>query len=175
MSRDLPLIAEDLGFITGDVIALRERHGIPGMKVMQFAFAGGALDDQYLPQRYPDHCAAYTGTHDNDTVVGFFEAGGTGGAAPDPEELERRQRRILELTGSDGSEINWAFIRAVWQSAARLALAPMQDLLGLGSEARMNIPGKRGDFWSWRFAWEDLSPDLEQRLLGLTQQSGRCQ
>lgn len=170
----MPVIAEDLGLITPDVIALRQRHGIPGMKVMQFAFEEGRLVEECLPEHYPPDCVAYTGTHDNDTVLGFYEHGPGGQVVRSADAIANTQRHILGYTRSNGSELNWDFIEAVWHSRALLAVTPLQDVLGLGSEGRMNTPGQCGDFWSWRFAREELTPHLEQRLRAITENAGRC-
>jgi len=170
---DVPVIAEDLGIITPDVVALRERHGFPGMKVMQFAFGADTLAEEYVPENYPDDCVAYTGTHDNDTVLGLFRSEAGEDSTRTAEDVEAERRTILEYTGTDGSELNWDYITRVWQSDARLAVAPLQDVLGLGSEARMNAPGQLGDFWTWRFTWDQLHPDFVQRLREITKGSGR--
>lgn len=174
LGADLPVIAEDLGIITPDVTALRERHGFPGMKVMQFAFGADTLAEEYIPENYPDDCVAYTGTHDNDTVLGLFRSGEGEATTRTAEQVEAERRTILAYTGTDGAELNWDFIRAVLNSRARLAVAPLQDLLGLGSEARMNTPGQMGEnFWSWRFRWEQLTPEITERMRALTVEAGR--
>jgi 4-alpha-glucanotransferase len=170
---EVPVIAEDLGIITPDVVALRERHGYPGMKVMQFAFGADSLAEEYIPENYPDDCVAYTGTHDNDTVLGLFRSEVGDDSTRTQEQIEAERRTILNYTGTDGQELNWDYIQHVWQSQARLAIAPLQDVLGLGSEARMNAPGKLGDFWTWRFTWSQLDPTAAERLLALTQASNR--
>ncbi len=175
LGAELPVIAEDLGIITPDVTALRERHGFPGMKVMQFAFGADTLAQDYIPENYPDDCVAYTGTHDNDTVLGLFRSGEGGDTTRTAAQIEAERRTILGYTGTDGSELHWDFIRAVLGSRARLAITPLQDLLGLGSEARMNTPGKMGaSFWSWRFTWDQLTPKIVEKMRGLTQTSGRA-
>lgn len=171
---EVPVIAEDLGIITPDVTALRERHGFPGMKVMQFAFGGDALAQEYIPENYPEDCVAYTGTHDNDTTLGLFRSGAGGDTTRTQEQVDAERRSITNYTGTDGSELNWDFIERVMASKARIAIAPMQDVLGLGSEARMNVPGKLADFWTWRFRWEDLTPDIEERMLALAKRTGRA-
>ena len=175
LGAELPVIAEDLGIITPDVTALRERHGFPGMKVMQFAFGADTLAQDYIPENYPDDCVAYTGTHDNDTVLGLFRSGEGGDTTRTAAQIEAERRTILGYTGTDGSELHWDFIHAVLGSRARLAITPLQDLLGLGSEARMNTPGKMGaHFWSWRFTWDQLTPEIVEKMRGLTQSSGRA-
>jgi 4-alpha-glucanotransferase len=171
---EVPVIAEDLGIITPDVTALRERHGFPGMKVMQFAFGGDTLAQEYIPENYPEDCVAYTGTHDNDTTLGLFRSGPGGDTTRTQEQVDAERRSITNYTGTDGSELNWDFMERVMASKARLAIAPMQDVLGLGTEARMNVPGKLGEYWTWRFRWEDLTPEIEQRMLDLATQTGRA-
>lgn len=149
---DLPIIAEDLGVITPDVIALREAFHLPGMKILQFAFAGGPKDS-FLPHNYPVRCVAYTGTHDNDTVLGWYER---------VEEREKDfYRRYLNR---DGSQVSWDLIRACWASVAQFTLAPMQDFLELGNEARMNYPGNPSGNWSWRMKHTDLSAELKNKI-----------
>jgi 4-alpha-glucanotransferase len=135
----LPLVAEDLGEITPDVHALRDALGLPGMKVLQFAF-GGDAQHPFLPHNWRHaHWVAYTGTHDNDTAAGWY-------ASTDP----RTQHRFRVYTGRDGSNPAWALVREAWASVAATAVAPMQDLLGLGAEARFNTPGERDGNWAWR-------------------------
>ena len=173
MGSAVPVIAEDLGIITADVTAMRERHGFPGMKVMQFAFGGETLTQEYIPENYPEDCVAYTGTHDNDTTLGLFHSGPGGDTPRTQEEVDTERRRITAYTGTDGSELNWDFIERVLASKARFAITPMQDVLGLGSEARMNVPGKVADYWAWRFKWEDLTPHMEARLAAIVEKTGR--
>jgi 4-alpha-glucanotransferase len=148
----LPIIAEDLGEITPDVIELRESLELPGMKVLQFAFQKDPFDP-FLPHNYPRNCVAYTGTHDNDTTVGWFRS------APDKER--DLARRYLARSGDD---IAWDCIRIVWSSIARFTLAPMQDFLSLGNEARMNLPGRAGGNWQWRVDADSLTESLSTRI-----------
>lgn len=143
--KDLPIIAEDLGEITPDVIELRDTLGLPGMKILQFAFQTDP-HDPFLPHNYPSQCVAYTGTHDNDTTLGWYRSA--------PEKEKDFARRYLARSGDD---IAWDFIRAVWSSVAVFAIAPMQDFLSLGTEARMNLPGQLGGNWAWRVRPEVLS------------------
>ncbi len=170
---ELPIIAEDLGLITPDVIELRDRHGFPGMRVMQFAFGADSLAPEYVPENYPDDSVAYTGTHDNDTVLGLFNSGADEHTTRTEAMVEAERRTILNYTKTDGSELNWDYIGHVWRSQARLAICPLQDVLGLGSEARMNTPGKSGEFWNWRFTWDQLTGPVEERLRQVTTESGR--
>ncbi len=157
----LPIIAEDLGEITPDVIELRDRFELPGMKILQFAFSGP--DNPFLPHLYPENCVTYTGTHDNDTARGWYET------APAAEaDFARRYLNLQPCEGSEPSQgFAWSLIRACWASTAVFALAPMQDLLNLGSEARMNFPSKLGGNWEWRMKEEDLSAELRDRLKAL--------
>lgn len=150
----LPIIAEDLGVITDDVIELREAFHLPGMKILQFAFTGP--DNPFLPHHYVPRCVAYTGTHDNDTALGWF--------ASAPESEREFAKRYL---GVDGHDFAWDLIRAVWKSVAVFAIAPMQDALGLGGEARMNFPSTLGGNWQWRMGEADLSGALAERLRDL--------
>ena len=135
---DLPIIAEDLGVITADVTRLRDDFGLPGMKILQFAFEG-TPQDPFLPHNYPKNCVVYTGTHDNDTARGWYERIN--------EDARHFCRRYLN---SDGNQIAWDMIRACWASVAVFALAPLQDFLELGNEARMNYPGNPSGNWTWR-------------------------
>ncbi len=148
----LPLLAEDLGEITPDVVELRDSFGLPGMKILQFGFAS-TPDDPFLPHNYPRNCVAYTGTHDNDTARGWYEA-----AAEKERDLCRR------YLGRSGDDISWDMIRAVWSSTAAFALAPLQDFLSLGTSARMNFPGKLGGNWFWRYTSDQLSDELLTRI-----------
>ncbi len=169
----LPIIAEDLGVITPDVEELRDRHGFPGMRVMQFAFGADSLAAEYVPVNYPEHSVAYTGTHDNDTTLGLFNSGADEHTTRTEEMVEAERRTILNYTQTDGSELNWDYIEHVWLSKAGYAICPLQDVMGLGSESRMNIPGKSGAFWSWRFRWDQMTRQMEERLLNLTVKAER--
>lgn len=150
---DLPIIAEDLGVITPDVENLRDSFVLPGMKVLQFAFSGDPEDD-FLPHHYPAHCVAYTGTHDNSTARGWYD---------DAADFEQEFCRDY-LNFNEPTQAAWAMIRATWQSAANFSLAPMQDFLGYGTEARFNIPGKMDGNWKWRMRANDLSADLARSI-----------
>lgn len=152
----LPIIAEDLGIITPEVEALRVGFGLPGMKILQFAF-GGAPEDRFLPHTYEHNCVVYTGTHDNDTTRGWYEA------ASEPE-----RDFVRRYLGRDGRDVAWDLIRLAWMSVGDLAIAPLQDVLNLGTEARMNLPGRPHGNWGWRFKADQLTPLLEARLAELT-------
>jgi 4-alpha-glucanotransferase len=160
---DLPVLAEDLGEITPDVYALRDQFDLPGMKILQFGFDGDA-NHPFLPDNYPVNCVAYTGTHDNDTVVGWYQK--------TKEEYRDYARRYLSV---DGSDIAWDMIRAIWASRARMVLAPMQDILSLDNQARMNTPGIIGGNWAWRVKAEDINGALTEKLLKLNQDCARNQ
>jgi 4-alpha-glucanotransferase len=147
----LPIIAEDLGVITPDVVELRDSFHLPGMKILQFGFSGA--ENPFLPHNYPSNCVAYTGTHDNDTARGWYETA--------PESERDFARRYL---GTNGTEIAWDLIRGIWSSVAVYAVTPMQDALSLGGEARMNFPSKLGGNWEWRMSESDMSETLAARL-----------
>jgi 4-alpha-glucanotransferase len=147
----LPILAEDLGVITPDVVDLRNQFGLPGMKILQFAFSGP--ENPFLPHSYPQNCAVYTGTHDNDTSRGWYESA--------PEGEKDFARRYLQV---DGSHFTWDLIRHAWSSVAVFSVAPMQDLLDLGTEARMNYPSRLGGNWEWRMTAEALSSDLQGKI-----------
>jgi 4-alpha-glucanotransferase len=157
---ELPIFAEDLGDIDADVRALLAAVGFPGMKVLQFGFYGP--DSEYLPHRHVRNGVVYTGTHDNDTARGWY-------AALKPEERER----VWDSLGSDGREIEWALIRAAYGSVAERAIVPLQDVLGLGSEARMNTPSEPSGNWRWRAPGDAWRPEVAARLKRMTVLSGR--
>jgi 4-alpha-glucanotransferase len=169
---ELPVIAEDLGIITPDVTTLREQLGFPGMKVLQFAFSDDSGDNPHLPDNYPVSCVAYTGTHDNDTTIGWFN-NTVNHSTMTEEEIEAERKRIIAYTGTDGSHIEIDFMRLCLSSVANTAIIPMQDVLGLGSEARMNIPGKPHGNWEWRFTFDQLTKEKKDTLSELTVASGR--
>ncbi len=148
----LPLIAENLGIITPEVEALRKRFGIPGMLVLQFAFEGGA-GNPYLPHNHAADNVVYTGTHDNDTTLGWFESLSQG-----------RKDHVYDYLGHPQVSMPWALMQTAFASVAALAMIPMQDVLGLGKEARMNTPGTTEGNWNWRFHWEQLQPGHSDRL-----------
>jgi 4-alpha-glucanotransferase len=157
----LPVIAEDLGLITPEVEALRDRLALPGMKVLQFAFSAPA--NQYLPHNHTANAVVYTGTHDNDTTRGWWAAAG--------EEERAFARRYL---GRNGDDIAWDLIRLALGSVAALAVVPLQDLLDLGSSARMNTPGTEGGNWTWRYKASAITAALAERLRDLTSTYGRA-
>jgi 4-alpha-glucanotransferase len=168
----LPIVVENLGLITPEVEALRGQLGFPGMAILQFAFGGDDPTSDFLPHNYSREVVAYTATHDNDTVVGWWTSG-VGDSTRSPEDVEREHARALAYVGGDGSAIHWDFMRTLFVSVADTVVVPLQDVLGVGSEARMNLPGRRDGNWRWRFAAADLTPDLRKRLRALTAVSGR--
>jgi 4-alpha-glucanotransferase len=160
----LPLIAEDLGVITPEVVALRDRFKFPGMKILQFAF-GGERNSGFLPHTFSDNCVVYTGTHDNDTVLGWFE-----------DASESEQAHVLNyMNVANGDDIAWDMIRLAFASVANSAVAMLQDLMELGTEARMNFPGKPSGNWQWRYRQEMLTEAIALRLRELTDLYGRSQ
>ncbi len=156
------IIAEDLGFLTESVIELREDTGFPGMKVLEFAFDTREESD-YLPHNYDKNCVAYTGTHDNDTVVGWMHNV--------PKADRTFAVEYLKLDKREG--YHWGFVRGIWSSTASLAIAQMQDFLGLGSKSRMNTPSTLGGNWCFRISEKDLSEDLAKQIRVLTKRYGR--
>ncbi|MEZ4677375.1 MAG: 4-alpha-glucanotransferase [Caldilineaceae bacterium] len=159
---ELPIIAEDLGEITPDVVALRDDFGLPGMKILQFAFSTDA-SDKFLPHNYTRNFVVYTGTHDNDTTVGWYQHSAT--------EHERDHfRRYLK---TDGHEPAWSMLDVAWRSVAEMALVPLQDLLSLDTQARMNLPGRAAGNWGWRFTESQLDEFLIARLRDTTLLYGR--
>jgi 4-alpha-glucanotransferase len=164
----LPFVAENLGVITPDVEALRERFGLPGMAILQFAFGTDPQAPDFKPHNYPRNRVVYTGTHDNDTTVGWW-TGDAGHSTRSTTEIGDEREHARRYLGTDGREINWDFIRAVLASVADTAFVPVQDLLGLGSEARMNRPATIGRNWRWRLRSGELTPAIIQRLRVLTE------
>ncbi len=149
---DLPIIAEDLGVITPDVVELRDSFNLPGMRIFQFGF-DSTPDDPFLPHNYVENCVVYTGTHDNDTARGWY-----GRVTEQEKEMYRKYMNC------DGSRVNWDFIRGSWSSVAVFALAPMQDFLDLGNEARMNYPGNPSGNWMWRMEASTQSGELQAKI-----------
>lgn len=157
----LPIIAEDLGIITDEVRALRKKYGFPGMLILQFAFDSGP-DNPYLPHNHTEDSVVYTGTHDNDTTLGWYDS-----LSP-----EQRQR-VLGYLGMPKEPMPWPLIDTAYASVARQAIIPLQDALALGGEHRLNVPGTSEGNWGWRFKWTDVPAGLEERLAGLAARHGR--
>jgi len=170
----LPLIAEDLGEVTPAVIALRDRYALPGIRILQFAFGADRSAPSFLPYNYPKRAVVYTGTHDNDTLVGWFHDAGGPDSTRTAAQVQREREAALRYLGTTGEEIHWDMIRVAQASVAGLAIFPLQDILGLGSEARMNRPGKPDGNWTWRFGAGALTPAVADRLASLTRTYGRA-
>lgn len=161
----LPIVAEDLGTVTPEVKALRDKFDFPGMKILQFAFDSKGGEARFLPYNYDSrNCIVYTGTHDNNTTVGWFE-----------ERSPQEKAVVINYLGCicPKEDIHWSFIRLAMSSIANFAIFPLQDLLGLDSEAKMNTPGTTGENWSWRYRFDALTPELCERLKQLTYIYGR--
>jgi 4-alpha-glucanotransferase len=167
----LPVVAENLGVITPEVEALRKEFGFPGMAIAQFAFSKDQQAPTFRPHNYARELVAYTGGHDNDTMLGWWRSGIENSTRTEAELLKEKHDTAAYF-GVDreqlNREANWIFIRAVYGSVANIVLVPMQDVLGLGSEARMNLPGSMGRNWKWRMRPGSLTPELAERLQGLT-------
>jgi 4-alpha-glucanotransferase len=163
----LPIVAEDLGVITPEVEGLRDRHNIPGMVVLQFDVADSEFDFEAIAP----NSVCYTGTHDNDTTVGWFR--GSPGDLRSAEEIARTQAAAIALTGGSAATIHTDMVRLAFSSHSQLAIAPLQDYLGLGSESRINTPGKPGNNWRWRFEDAQLTSAIRRQVAGLVTDSGR--
>ena len=168
----LPVIAEDLGVITPDVESLRDDFGFPGMRILQFAFSGDA-NNHDLPHNYIRNCVAYTGSHDNDTTVGWWNSRAGAGSTRGAKEIRREHEYCKRYLGTDGREIHWDLIRAVMASVAQTAIVPMQDILGIGSEGRMNLPASSSGNWFWRLRAGEFDRELIDRLREMTETYGR--
>ena len=159
---ELPIIAEDLGEITPDVITLRDRYNLPGMKILQFAFASDAAD-KFLPHNYTPNFIVYSGTHDNDTAQGWYQH----------SSAERERDHLRRYFRTDGGDVAWTLLEAAWRSVAQVAVVPLQDVLNLGTEARMNLPGTSEGNWQWRLQAEQLDRSATERLREATILFGR--
>ncbi|MCL5974656.1 MAG: 4-alpha-glucanotransferase [Gammaproteobacteria bacterium] len=158
---ELPLVAEDLGIITAEVTALREQFAMPGMKILQFAF-GGDADNPYLPHKHCNDSITYTGTHDNNTTLGWYD-----------EIDEATRQHLHQYIGPSEEAMPWLLIRVALKSVSQLAVIPMQDLLELGGEHRMNVPGTMEGNWKWQFEWTMLPEGCAEKLRQLNQIYGR--
>jgi 4-alpha-glucanotransferase len=163
----LPLVAEDLGLITPPVEALRDEFDLPGMRVLQFGFGPDQGADKALPHRHVPHCVAYTGTHDNDTTKGWFTSTHVA-TTQSTAEIEAERAFALRYLNSNGEEFHWDMIRATFSSVADTAIIPLQDILGLDSNARMNVPGTAEGNWTWRFRKGQIDERTQARLAELT-------
>ena len=173
------IVAENLGDITPAVEALREALGLAGMVVLQFAFGDDDPDNVHRPHNWTQHLVAYTGTHDNDTTVGWSSAAhvreplADDPVAPSDDPSPSAYARALDYLEVNGHDLHWDFIRTVLGSVADTAIVPLQDLLGVGSEGRMNFPGRENGNWQWRFVWDDVGGDVVRRFRTLATRYGR--
>jgi 4-alpha-glucanotransferase len=158
---ELDIIAEDLGVITPDVVELREYFGMPGMKILQFAFDSGEEND-FMPHTYDKNCIVYTGTHDNDTTLGQFNS-----------SSDSDKKLMTEYFNVDHSDPAWSFINLAWSTVGNVAIAPLQDILRLGTVARMNFPGRASGYWRWRYTKNLLTRAHSEGLLKITKLYGR--
>jgi 4-alpha-glucanotransferase len=160
---DLEIVAENLGVITPEVEAIRHEFGFPGMAILQFAFGSDPQGCSFRPHNYDRDLFAYTGTHDNDTVMGWWRSEG-GDSTRTTEDVRKEKAFAIQYLGPDGEPMNWKMMRALFASIARAAIVPMQDVLGLGSESRMNKPGTLGGNWRWRMRPAAFTADAQRRL-----------
>jgi 4-alpha-glucanotransferase len=165
----LPIVAENLGNITPEVESIRRRFSFPGMAILQFAFGTDPQGPSFRPHNYERNLVAYTGGHDNDTTLGWWESGIAGSTRSEEDLRREHEFASAYLNLREGEAIQWAMIRALMASVADTVLIPMQDVLGLGSEARMNLPGRMGNNWKWRYEREQLRPEMARRLRALTE------
>ncbi len=165
----LPILAENLGVITPEVEGLRNRFGFPGMAILQFAFGKDPQAPDFKPHNYPRHRVAYTGTHDNDTVVGWWNSAGTGDSTRTPEDVAKEMAFAKRYLDTDGTDIHWVMIRTLMASVADTVIFPLQDVLGIGSEGRMNLPGTSSGNWRWRYRAEELTLGIGRHLSQLVQ------
>ena len=161
---DLPIIAENLGVITPEVEALRHEFGLPGMAILQFAFGNDPQAPTFKPHNYVRDLVAYTGTHDNDTVVGWWNSRGGGDSTRTAQDVIKEHAYARAYLGFKDEPIHWVLTRGVMSSVANTAIVPMQDLLGLGTEARMNLPGIPSGYWKWRMKTGAASTAIAARL-----------
>jgi 4-alpha-glucanotransferase len=166
--KELPVVAENLGVITPEVERLRREFGFPGMSLLQFAFGNDPQGPSFRPHNYTRELAAYTGGHDNDTTVGWWTSTGIGESTRTAEDIRKEREFTRVYLGVENEPINWVFIRAVMASVAAIAIIPLQDVLGLGNEARMNLPGTVSGNWKWRNRATALTPEIKARLKALT-------
>jgi 4-alpha-glucanotransferase len=163
---DLPIVAENLGVITPEVEGIREQFHFPGMAVLQFAFGTDPQAPTFRPHNYPRDVVAYSGTHDNDTTLGWWTSQDAGGSTRSEEDIRKEREFARAYLNFDGEDVNWVFIRALMASVANMVVFPMQDVLGLGTAARMNLPGTTGGNWKWRMT-EPVNDEAAQLLSSL--------
>jgi 4-alpha-glucanotransferase len=166
--KELPFVAENLGVITPAVEALRKQFGFPGMSVLQFAFGNDPQGPSFRPHNYSRELVAYTGGHDNDTTVGWWTSAGVGESTRTARDIRNEHDFTKAYLGFQDEPVNWVFIRSVLASVANFAIIPLQDILGLGSDARMNLPGSSSGNWKWRYKAETLTKEISEHLGGLT-------
>lgn len=169
---DVPVIAEDLGVITPDVDDLRDSFTLPGMRILQFSFADD-LKPHMLPDGFPENCIVYTGTHDNDTTMGWFWREPGINNTETAETIQTERMKVRACAGKDGSQVHWDLIALAASLKPHTAMYPLQDVLGLDTRARMNVPGRMDGNWTWRFRAPDLAPADLQRLRDITEEAGR--
>jgi 4-alpha-glucanotransferase len=162
--KELPLVAENLGVITPEVETLRQQFGFPGMSILQFAFGNDPQGPSFRPHNYSHQLVAYTGVHDNDTTVGWWTSSGSGDSTRTAEDIREEREFARSYLGFKNEPVNWVFIRAVMASVAGVVIVPLQDVLGLGNEARMNLPGTATGNWKWRYQTSALTEEISDRL-----------
>lgn len=168
--QGLPIVAEDLGIITDDVDELRDAFNLPTMRVLHFSFS----KPKFYPSTYPENCVAYTGTHDNDTTVGWYYRKPQEDTVEAIAALEQERHNVREFFHTDGTDIHWTCIRGVMDTKAAAVFIPLQDVMGMGPEGRMNTPGTVGEHnWTFRFEWDQLKPEMLETLRIITEQTGR--
>ena len=165
---ELPVVAENLGVITPEVEAIRKQFGFPGMSLLQFAFGNDPQGPSFRPHNYSRELVAYTGGHDNDTTLGWWRSSGSLDSTRTAEDVRKEHELTRTYLGFENEPINWVFIRTVLASVADIAVIPLQDVLGLGSEARMNLPGTVSGNWKWRYKASVLTKEITDRLKSLT-------
>jgi 4-alpha-glucanotransferase len=166
--KELPFIAENLGVITPEVESLRKQFGFPGMSLLQFAFGNDPQGPTFRPHNYSRELVAYTGGHDNDTTVGWWTSSGLGESTRTAEDIRSEHEFTRAYLGFQNEPVNWVFIRTVLASVANIAIIPLQDVLGLGSHARMNLPGTLSGNWKWRYTQNVLTKEISEQLRKLT-------
>ena len=170
----LPIIAENLGFITKEVEDLRNKFNLPGMAILQFAFGTDPQADNFKPHNYIKNLVAYTGTHDNDTIAAWWKGSHNDSTRTEKEIFTERESAKKYFVNVDDSNVNWTFIRALMASVANVSIVPLQDILGLGNVARMNMPSKPDGNWQWRYRPEQFTNDLKEKMKTLTEVYERC-
>ena len=165
---DVKMIAEDLGVITEEVDALRDELGYPGMRILQMAFGTDPKASEYRPHNHIHNCAVYTASHDHNTTVGWFTAEPGSQSTQSVAEIEAERALIKKYLDTNGEKIHWDMIRLAMSSVARICVIPLQDVLGLGTEARMNLPGTSKNNWEWRFNNDLITNEIKSKLLDLT-------